>query len=239
MKKYKEAGKKFEKIKRFEEALDCYFINKNYKEILNLPDKPEIVDKVEFYIAQLLETKELDEKKFTYVVRKIIQKEIILPIEWQSAMKEILLKVVQPNLSNKLFHSSFSLLIEYCTQYETFFDKQTFQVFGKFYYQTNNYKQALRYFEISGDTNSIEYKSSRAKSLSYPDNIIPLYEIKEYDIILTQYKENKNKKLLSENLSTIIETLKIKFDYKSIITLLDKEERIKPQIIKSVLSNLC
>lgn len=237
-KKYKQSAIRFIEIKEYRKAVESYFYNNDYSSIKNLSEKDvQVTSMLEYRLASLIIDKQTVENTFTKIINELIKGSYIYKLEWLRVFKDIIQKVISKNISKENLLHSTTKFIGYCTEHENKFGKNEFKIFGKFYFYKSDYIQAYRYLEMSGDTNSSEFKVSKAKALNFPENLIPLYEINDYKEILNLYYKHRSTSFTIEQLKAIIEVLKknLPNNIYEIIQILKKYDRFSSKDIESIL----
>lgn len=231
--KYREAGKQFVDLKLYEEALICFFKEQDYSSILSIRDKPEIIDRIEICIAQMItSSNDKDINKISHYFKKLTEfllkeKNILEKEEWIFALDSVLNSIVLPFLEKSNYTNLLTPLLDLILRLGSGRMKIDFKKVGKVYFQLNNFKTAYKYFEEAGEQKSSEYIISKAKSLSFPENILPLFEIKEYNQVNEFYRENKGYKYTAEQYHVILMSFEKLGKYSEAYDLLFKEPKIK------------
>jgi len=221
-KHHSKAGELYLELDRINKALECYWSDGAFKMISSIS---KFANTPEHRAAcfHLGERSITESQRFLDFLIEQIKGPSRLRLSWDPQWKRILdecLDSVLKNLKDDNDSKSFYFMIRGLEK-EGLSPSDKMK-YAQLAFTAKEYKFALKIWDTTGITleNHSDYCIARAHESPYPSNLIYLAKIKDYQLIIKEWKSNKKTKIDSKNAAIILEAILDQGDYNDAITVL-------------------
>jgi tetratricopeptide (TPR) repeat protein len=191
------AGIYFLQLDNAEEAWQCFWQGMYWAELVNLYNQHPENHLTEHNIATFMvaETQDLEAVNnfTTFVKSQVLDDSLAAKLslnskQWKKAIEEYVNRL-KALLNTPIDSETWQQFGEVIEALEIPENNELKQLAADCFYRSENYEQALRYWEAENATQKPEYNRAKAKLLPIPDSLQYLSQAGDYDSIITQWEQ--------------------------------------------------
>lgn len=200
---YTEAGKSFEELGLYQDALKCYWQGKKYYKITELTSKdPSLVGSIESRAADFMQKKQELPDEFLAAILSFVHDQIWLEKNYEDpTWRDIFIALARKLAELPPERQDDWKRIHAMTE-ELARKRIPLEAKHRAYiaYRAGKYQRAKELFEEANITDPPEYLRTRAHLEAFPHNVIWFYKLKDHATIMEEWGARKNDSALAAEL---------------------------------------